>query len=226
MAQRMAVSAQGHRQLAHQRKGVAERLQVGDLAADVHVDAGDDEARQLGSPGVEAGCGLEGHAELVLGLAGGDLGVRLASTSGFTRKATAAGFRLAATRSAPGAPARTSTLKSRMPSSSANAISSRLANAGEDDRSAATPTAARGGPRPPRPCQRRRPRRARVARTATLNWPSPRSRSAYRGRRTPLAARCSAAPASPTNSSRPASRPPRRYGRGSRPPRGGRRRHS
>ena len=77
MADRMAGGAQGERQLAHQREGVAEGREVGDLAADVHVDAGDGDAGQLGGLGVEARGVLEGHAELVLGLAGGDLGVRL-----------------------------------------------------------------------------------------------------------------------------------------------------
>ena len=69
--------ARSMRQLAHQREGVAEGREVGDLAADVHVDAGDGDAGQLGGLGVEARGVLEGHAELVLGLAGRDLGVRL-----------------------------------------------------------------------------------------------------------------------------------------------------
>ena len=77
MPDRMAGGAQVQRQLAHERKRVAERRQVGDLAADVHVDAGDLEAGQARRFGVKPGRILEGHAELVLGLAGGDLGVRL-----------------------------------------------------------------------------------------------------------------------------------------------------
>ena len=61
---------------AHQPEGVAERLQVGDLAADVHVDAGHGDARQIAGRGVELACLAVGNAELVLRLAGGDLGVR------------------------------------------------------------------------------------------------------------------------------------------------------
>ena len=52
-------------------------FESGDLAADMHVDAGDQDARQLGGAGID-GAGLgDRNAELVLGLAGGDLLVGL-----------------------------------------------------------------------------------------------------------------------------------------------------
>ena len=73
----MAGAAQIAHQLAHQRERIAERLEVGDLAADVHVNAGNLDAGQLGSLRVEAGRIVVGHAELVLGLAGGNFGVGL-----------------------------------------------------------------------------------------------------------------------------------------------------
>ena len=49
----VAVADQRLGQLAHQAEGVAERLEIGDLAADVHVDAGDRDARQRARLGIE-----------------------------------------------------------------------------------------------------------------------------------------------------------------------------
>ena len=52
------------------------RAEIGDLAADMHVDAGDLDPRQLGGAGIDGAGPRDRHAELVLGFAGGDLGVR------------------------------------------------------------------------------------------------------------------------------------------------------
>ena len=46
MVDRVAVGAQRADEIGEQREGVVERLQVGDLRADVHVDAVDLDARQ------------------------------------------------------------------------------------------------------------------------------------------------------------------------------------
>ena len=73
----VAVGAQGAHELGQQREGVVERLQLGDLAADMHVDAGDLHARQLRRTGVDVARAADRNAELVLGLAGRDLGVGL-----------------------------------------------------------------------------------------------------------------------------------------------------
>ena len=40
-------------EFGQQREGGFQRLEIGDLAADMHVDAGDLEARQLGRAGVD-----------------------------------------------------------------------------------------------------------------------------------------------------------------------------
>ena len=73
----MAVGAQRAHEIGQQRKGVVERLQVGDLAADMHVDAGDLQPWQLGCAGIHLARAADRDAELVLGLAGRDLGVGL-----------------------------------------------------------------------------------------------------------------------------------------------------
>ena len=73
----MAIGAQRAGKFRQQRKCVVERLQVGDLAADMGVDAGDLYAGQRGRPGVNVARALPGDAELVLGLAGRDLLVSL-----------------------------------------------------------------------------------------------------------------------------------------------------
>ena len=59
---------------AHTTEGVAVRLQLGDLAAD--VDGHTDRSHPRQRPGLakEVRCGGVGDTELVLGLAGGDLG--------------------------------------------------------------------------------------------------------------------------------------------------------
>ena len=71
----MAVGAQRAHEVGEQREGVVERLQIGDLAADVHVDAGDAHALQLAGMRIDVARAADRDAELVLRLAGRDLGV-------------------------------------------------------------------------------------------------------------------------------------------------------
>ena len=71
----MAVGAQRAHEVGQQREGVVERLQLGDLAADMHVDAVDPHARQLRRMGIDLAGAADRNAELVLRLAGRDLGV-------------------------------------------------------------------------------------------------------------------------------------------------------
>ena len=73
----VAVGAQRAHEIGQQREGVVERLQLGDLAADMHVDAGDLDARQLRGARIDLARAADRNAELVLGLAGRDLGVGL-----------------------------------------------------------------------------------------------------------------------------------------------------
>ena len=69
----MAVGAQASHQIGEQRKGVPEWRELSDLAADVHIDAGDREARQLRSPRIDRARGADRNAELVRRLAGRNL---------------------------------------------------------------------------------------------------------------------------------------------------------
>ena len=77
MADRMTVGAQLAHEIGEQREGVAERIELGDLAADMHVDAGDAHAFELGGAGIDLARAADRNAEFVLGLSGRDLGVRL-----------------------------------------------------------------------------------------------------------------------------------------------------
>ena len=72
----VAVGAQGFGQLRQQSESIVKGLQLGDLAADMHVDAGHFQARKLGGPRIGGAGVLPADAELVLRLAGGDLPVR------------------------------------------------------------------------------------------------------------------------------------------------------
>ena len=72
----MAVGAQFAHEIGEQREGVVEGLQVGDLRADVHVDARHGEAGQGPRAGVDGARAGERNAELVFRSSGGDLGVR------------------------------------------------------------------------------------------------------------------------------------------------------
>ena len=76
MGDGMAIGAQRLHEFGQQPEGGFERHQIGDLAADMHVDAGDANARQFRGVGIDFAGACERHAELVLGLTGRDLGVR------------------------------------------------------------------------------------------------------------------------------------------------------
>ena len=71
----VAVGAERLRQLGDLGEGGLVGGEVGQLAADVHVDADHFDAREPRRLGVDGAGAGEGDAELVLGLAGGDLGV-------------------------------------------------------------------------------------------------------------------------------------------------------
>ncbi len=70
-----AFSSRG--EFGHQLEGLLEGLDVGDLAADMHVDAGHIEAGQGRGAGIDLRGAGEGNAEFIVGLAGGDLGMGL-----------------------------------------------------------------------------------------------------------------------------------------------------
>ena len=57
------------------RQAISKRAEIGDLAADMHVDAGDLQSRQLGGPCIDGARMRDRDAELVLGLAGRDFGM-------------------------------------------------------------------------------------------------------------------------------------------------------
>ena len=73
----VAVAAQRAHEIGQQREGIVERLHLDDLAADVHVDAGNAQALQLGGARIDLAGAADRDAELVLRLAGRDLGVGL-----------------------------------------------------------------------------------------------------------------------------------------------------
>ena len=73
----VALSAQGFRKLGHLLIGQPERLQVGQLRADVDVDPHHLQPRQRGGTGIDFLSAGDRDAELVLGFAGGNLGVGL-----------------------------------------------------------------------------------------------------------------------------------------------------
>ncbi len=71
----VAVGAQRLRQLGDLCERRLEGRQLGQLRADMHVDADHLDAGQARRPGVDLASAADRHAELVLRLAGGDLGV-------------------------------------------------------------------------------------------------------------------------------------------------------
>ena len=75
MGDRMTVGAERDGDLGQPLVGGIERGKVGDLAADVGGDALDADSRQARRLGVNRPRAVGGYPELVLGLAGGDLGV-------------------------------------------------------------------------------------------------------------------------------------------------------
>ena len=73
----MTVGAEHADEFREQGERVPERLQVDDLAADMHVDADGADALELGGAGIDFGSAADRNTELVLGFAGRDLGVCL-----------------------------------------------------------------------------------------------------------------------------------------------------
>ncbi len=75
MLDSMPVGSQRLHELGEQRERVVERLKIGDLRADMHVDAVDAQTRQGAGVRVDVAGARDRHAELVLRLSGRDLGV-------------------------------------------------------------------------------------------------------------------------------------------------------
>src|SRR5271154_5631391 len=71
----MSVGPERAYEVGEQRERVIERLKIDDLRADVHIDAADAQARQGPCVGVDVAGARDRDAELVLRLAGRDLGV-------------------------------------------------------------------------------------------------------------------------------------------------------
>ena len=75
MIDRVSVGAQLPNEVGEPREGVVERRKLGDLRADVHVDAVDRDARQSARASVDLARPRDWNAELVLGFSSGNLGV-------------------------------------------------------------------------------------------------------------------------------------------------------
>src|ERR1700724_818389 len=69
-----AGGAQRGPEIRQQGGRVAERNELDDLAADMHIDAGDAHTLELGGAGIDVAGAADRNAEFVLRLAGGDLG--------------------------------------------------------------------------------------------------------------------------------------------------------
>ena len=126
-----ALAAQVGDQFMQQRERIAERREVGDLAADMHMHAGGFDAGQLARQRVK-GRGLrERNAEFVLGLSRRDLVVSFGVDIRIDAEGDARGrARLAATSLNALSSGSDSTLKAKMPASSANShLGLRLADA-------------------------------------------------------------------------------------------------
>ena len=72
----VAVGAQHLHEIRQDAIGGLQLAEIGDLAADMHVDAGDLDSRQLRRARIDLARMRDRNAELVLGLAGRDLGMR------------------------------------------------------------------------------------------------------------------------------------------------------
>ncbi len=72
----MAIGAQHSDQFGQKSKGIVKRLQRGDLAAEMHVDADRRDIFQFRGPGIDVAGALPGNTELVFGPAGGNFLVR------------------------------------------------------------------------------------------------------------------------------------------------------
>ena len=73
----VAVVAQRSHEIGGTRERRVERREIGDLRADMHVDAGDAYAGQFGGVRIDVARARDRNAELVFGLARRDLGMRL-----------------------------------------------------------------------------------------------------------------------------------------------------
>ena len=75
MVDAVAVGAQHAHEIREQRECLRERLELGDLAADMHVDARHAHAGQLGGARVDLARAADRNPELILGSAGRDFGM-------------------------------------------------------------------------------------------------------------------------------------------------------
>ena len=125
---RVAVLAQILDEAREQRERVLERLHLGDLAADMHMDALHIDAGKVARQGVKRARIAPAHAEFVLGLAGRNLGVglRVDVRVDAERDAGACAARARHLAQDARSSASDSTLKPKMPASSAKAISARV----------------------------------------------------------------------------------------------------
>ena len=83
---RMAVGSELPREFREQREGFVERREIGELGADVHVDAGDVEPRQPPRLRIDLAGARQRDAELVLGASRRNLGVGLGVDIGIDAK--------------------------------------------------------------------------------------------------------------------------------------------
>src|SRR5262245_6516097 len=73
----VTITAQDSDKFSKQRESISERVEFGDLTADVHIDTGDLETLELGGPRIDLAGATDRNAELVLGLSGCNLMMRL-----------------------------------------------------------------------------------------------------------------------------------------------------
>ena len=91
----VAVGAQRAHEVRQQRKRIVERIKLDDLAADVHVDADNTHAFELGGARIHFAGAADRNAEFVLGLASRDLGVSLGINVGIDADRDVGGTALA-----------------------------------------------------------------------------------------------------------------------------------
>src|SRR5262245_9901308 len=72
----VAVGSQNAHEVSQQCESIVERVQFGDLAANMHVDTDNLEPLELGGTHVDLACATDWNAELVLGFAGRNLVMR------------------------------------------------------------------------------------------------------------------------------------------------------
>ena len=186
MVDRMPLGPQHRQHLGHDGEGAVEGPEIGDLRADMHVDAGHRDAGQGRRLGIDVAGAPDRDAELVLGLAGRDLGVGAGIDVGIEaeRDPRRRPFDV-------GEPGQSQEFRLGFDVEAVDAFVERqrqlgfgLADAREGD--PAGPARRRRGrgatrPRTPRPSRRRGRRRA--AARPDWNWPSWRSRRGSRAAR-------------------------------------------